>query len=120
VGSEPATIRRDIEITRERLGANLDLLEEKINPKKVAAREGRDVKRRVSVATARFRPAVDAAGGKVREGASRVRPAAGAATGAMSSVAGQARRNPKATGAVAGAALLAAAGTVALVRHGRS
>jgi hypothetical protein len=106
VGSEPATIRREIETTRERLGADLDLLEEKLNPRKMAAREGRDVRRRMSAAASRVRPAVDAAGGKAREGAARLRPT-------MDAAAGTARRGR----ARIGPTMDAAAGTA---RRGRA
>jgi cell division septum initiation protein DivIVA len=38
VGEDPEQLERDIEATRARLGADIDALEEKINPKKVAHR----------------------------------------------------------------------------------
>jgi cell division septum initiation protein DivIVA len=38
MGEDPEQLERDIEATRARLGADIDALEEKINPKKVAHR----------------------------------------------------------------------------------
>jgi hypothetical protein len=59
VGEDPEQLERDIEATRAKLGADIDALEEKINPKKVAHRSVESAKEKAVEARNKV---VDAAG----------------------------------------------------------
>jgi hypothetical protein len=85
VGEDPEQLEREIERTRAKLGADIDALEEKVNPKKVAHRQ------------------VETAKGKAAELKDKVVEAAGVAKEKVAGAAGDAKDkvaevNDKATG----------------------
>jgi len=83
VGEDPEELEREIERTRAKLGADIDALEEKVNPKKVAHRQ------------------VETAKGKATELKDKVLEAAGVAKDKVAGAAGDAK--DKVAGAAADA-----------------
>jgi hypothetical protein len=84
VGEDPEQLEREIERTRAKLGDDLDALEEKINPKKVANRS------------------VDRAKGKAAEVKDKVVGAAGAAKEKVVGAAGEAKEKVSGSGGSTG------------------
>ena len=112
MGEDPQRLEREIERTRAKLGEDLDALEDKINPKKVAHRSVDRAKEKVVplAATAREKVVPLAATAKdkaaVRAGldpqtADTREVATAVAGGAWETLREQTRRNPVAVGAAA-------------------
>jgi hypothetical protein len=133
VGAKLAEIKKEIEVARARLGADLDLLQDKISTPKRAQRAAGSLERRVSEVADSLRPKVEAAAQKAKMTAGQTtapvrrqldahprvaetvhRTADGAGT-AASAVRARAGRNPWAAGAVVGGTTLAMATVTAVV-----
>ncbi|MFF2495925.1 DUF3618 domain-containing protein [Agromyces sp. NPDC058064] len=104
--SNPDVIREDIERTRTELGQDVDALADKVNPSKVAERQGRKVKHALTRLKDRVMGVASDAGHDARDAMS---DAGSAIADAPRKVAATAQGNPIAVGLMAfGAGLLAA------------
>lgn len=108
MGEDPERIEQEIERTRAKLGDDLDALEEKVNPKKVAHRsvdrardKVADLKDKVTGATSAARDKAAVRSGMDPETADTREVAMAVAGGTWATVREQTRRNPLAVGAVA-------------------
>jgi hypothetical protein len=81
VGEDPEQLEREIEATRAKLGADIDALEEKVNPKKVAHRQVESAKGKAADLKDKVVEAAGAAKDKVTEAAGTAKEKAADAAG---------------------------------------
>jgi hypothetical protein len=67
VGEDPEQLEREIEATRAKLGADIDALEEKVNPKKVAHRSVESAKEKATEVAAGVKDQVVGAVGSAKD-----------------------------------------------------